>query len=223
MKEKSSRNSFRPVLKVQSTISTVLSQALTPVLSLLLLFTSTNSVAAEEVEIFVPFESYYRQVETANYDDYLKLPNVKVASPESFEQMRKHILNTYLAVEVRHTFVLTQTGHTDCINMHTQPSLRQGSGFRPIASTPKVAIFDGDFSSNRGTPVPPMLSDQVMDKFGNIQACPSQFIPMARIELSDLVGYEMLSDFFNKFGETGKRHFPTPTNTDTDTKGEGKS
>ncbi|MBL4865961.1 MAG: hypothetical protein JKY67_06260 [Pseudomonadales bacterium] len=174
----------------------------------LFLFLGGRTTFAAEVEVFVPFDVFLKSVAAATYDEYSDLPSTKVSSKEAFERMRAHILETYYLVEVEHSFVLGETGHTDCVDMRTQPSLRRGDSFLKIAGAPEVAIFKEDYSTPRAEFVPPMLNAQTNDKFGNRLACPVDFIPMLRVELEELVTYAGLRDFFNKFGKAGTNNFP---------------
>ena len=176
-------------------------------LTLFLLLVSLSSFAAED-DVFIPFDEFYKSVKEATFEDHIKLASTKVSSQEEFERMKKHILETYRLVDVKHSFILDGTGHTDCINMHTQPSLRRGDVFLKISTPPKAAIFKEDFSTPRAEFVAPMLNDQKMDQFGNRLACQNEFIPMARIELKDVVRFESLAAFFNKFGKAGENAFP---------------
>lgn len=186
----------------------VASLFLVPVLLAMSLLIGGRAASAATVEVFIPFEEFLKSVAAASYDDYVKRPSTKVSSKEEFARMRKHILETYYLVEVNHSFILGETGHTDCLDMLTQPSLRRGDTFLKIASAPRVATFDEDYSTARASYVPPMLNTQAADKFGNRLACPNSFIPMLRIELEETVGYPTLNDFFNKFGKAGERQFP---------------
>jgi hypothetical protein len=41
-----------------------------------------------------------------------------------------------------------------------------------------------------------------------VQYCEQGFIPMRRITLDELVRYETLADFFNKYGKAGQKGVP---------------
>jgi hypothetical protein len=53
-----------------------------------------------------------------------------------------------------------------------------------------------------------MLSQKRKDAFGNAQYCAPGYIPMRRVTLDDLVRYQTLDDFFNKYGRAGERGDP---------------
>ncbi len=64
--------------------------------------------------------------------------------------------------------------------------------------------------NRKGQQVAPMLNEKKKDRFGNKQYCEQGFIPMRRITLDDLVRYETLGDFFNKYGKAGEKGDPQP-------------
>ncbi len=175
---------------------------------LLAIMAATSSVADTE---FVPFSAFLEATEKAEFEQYAQLKYSHVANKENFLAMKSHIADTYYKVEVNHSFVFPDTGYVDCINLRTQPSLRRGDKFSAPAIPPKLQSFKEDESKNMAEPVPTMLNGDKVDDFGNLMACSQGFIPMARIELEDLVRYSSLADFFNKFGSQGATGAPEAT------------
>src|SRR3954452_1397388 len=160
--------------------------------------------------MFVPFQDFYRSVASARFEDYARKDGVKVTSADEFQRMKTHIVSTYEGVRVKNSFALGERDLIDCIDMRTQPALRKDGRFTELAKTPAPMIAKekrGD-ESRQGTQVAPMLSARKKDQFGNVQYCEQGFIPMRRITLDELVRYETLADFFNKYGKAGQKGVP---------------
>jgi hypothetical protein len=117
----------------------------------------------------------------------------------------------YKGVKVKNSFVLG-SDHIDCVDINTQPGLKQAGKRLTLEKPPppKIAREEKD-SAPRSESVGPMLSSKKKDAYGNIQFCQPGFIPMRRITLDDLVRYETLADFFNKYGKAGEKGDPEPT------------
>lgn len=166
---------------------------------------------AADMQKFIPFEEFSKNTGTARYEDYAKKTEVKVKNQAEFETMKKHIVSMYEGVKVKNSFILGEADHVDCVAAETQPGLRQGDKRRTLAKAPppKIAREKSDKDGTRdGQLVEPMLSAQKKDGYGNVQFCETGFIPMRRITLDELVRYETLGDFFNKYGTAGEKGLP---------------
>ncbi|MCK9395359.1 MAG: hypothetical protein M0Q44_07195 [Methylobacter sp.] len=159
----------------------------------------------------VPFQNFYSGVGSARYDDYAKKEGVKVKDTAEFEKMKAHVVSTYEGVRIKNSFMLGDD-YIDCVDVNTQPSLRQNGKFIALAKppTPMIAREKPAGKSQQSQPVEPMLSKEKKDVHGNVQYCEEGFIPMRRITLDGLVRYETLSDFFNKYGSAGEKGLPLP-------------
>jgi len=158
----------------------------------------------------VPFQIFLKSTAEARFEDYAARAGTKVANAQEFQRMKAHVASTYEGVKVRNSFVLDERDVIDCVDMNTQPSLRQNGRFLPVEKPPAPIIQKenvGDQARN-GRGVAPMLSQKRKDAFGNAQYCAPGYIPMRRVTLDDLVHYQTLDDFFNKYGRAGERGDP---------------
>jgi len=170
-----------------------------------------SSALAQDRSV-IAFSQFYRSVANARFEDYAGKNGVRVANADEFARMKAHIVSTYEGVRARNSFVLGEREVIDCIDVRTQPALRKEGKFtapeKPPA--PLVAREKRGDEERKGQPVTPMLSAKTKDRFGNVQYCQQGFIPMRRITLDDLVRYETLADFFNKYGKAGEKGDPQP-------------
>jgi len=156
------------------------------------------------------FAQFYKSVGGARFEDFAKREGVKVSNAGEFGRMKAHVLSTYEGVKVRNSFAMGEREFIDCVDVRTQPGLRQGGKFVPPEKPPAAMIAQekpGD-EARKGRPVEPMLSATKKDAFGNAQYCSEGFIPMRRITLDELTRYETLGDFFNKYGKSGEKGLP---------------
>jgi hypothetical protein len=150
------------------------------------------------------------RVKDAKWDDVRRLAAFKVKDAASFEEMRQHILTTYLGIQVKHSYVLDRQTY-DCIGIEQQPSLRlrgsKAASPPPSAASPAVSregvTQDGATSRGGAAAELPAQSQQLQpgkgaDSFGNIAACDEGQIPMRRITLQDLARFRTLRDYFAK-------------------------
>lgn len=166
---------------------------------------------AAESQRFVPFEAFIKSTEQANYEEYAKKEGVKVKNAAEFERMKAHVTSLYKGVKVKNSFILGERDYIDCVDARTQPALRQQGKSLPLAKPPepKIAKEKGtEDTSRKSQPVEPMLSAQKKDAHGNVQFCQEGFIPMRRVTLDELVRYETLGDFLNKYGKAGEKGLP---------------
>lgn len=184
-------------------------QVLIGSLSSLLLFVS-HANAADSMK-YVSFDAFTKSTEQASYQGYATKEGVKVKSAAEFEKMKAHVISLYKGVKVKNSFMLGERDHVDCVDAHTQPGLRKDGKYLSLAKppAPKVAKEKGtDDTNQKSESVGPMLSAQKKDADGNVQFCQEGFIPMRRVTLDDLVRYETLGDFLNKYGKAGEKGLP---------------
>jgi hypothetical protein len=168
---------------------------------------------AADISKFISFDEALKINATAQYENYAKQVGVRVKGLTEFDQMRAHVMSLYEGVKVRNSFVFAED-HIDCVAVETQPGLRISGSTnlrRTLAKAPppRLARETADEDIDRlAQPVTPMLSVQKMDAHGNAQFCSDGFIPMRRVAIDELVGYETLGDFFNKYGKVGERGLP---------------
>ena len=165
---------------------------------------------AQVPQMMVSFQDFYKNAGNARFEDYANKAGVKVRSPEEFQKMKAHVISMYEGVKVKHSFVLGERDFIDCVDMRTQPGLRKAGKFvapeKPPA--PMVAKEKKGDEARKGQQVAPMLSAQKKDRFGNAQYCEKGFVPMRRVTLDEMVRYETLGDFFNKYGKAGEKGLP---------------
>lgn len=175
----------------------------------LLLVASFNAYAAGVSPEQLSFQTFYSSVGNTRYEDYAKKEGVKVANVAEFEKMKAHAISTYEGVRVKNSFVMDHD-YIDCVDVNTQPSLRQNGKFLSPEKPPEPMISKENRSDlpHQGQPIEPMLSKEKKDAYGNVQYCDEGFIPMRRITLDRLVRYKTLSDFLNKYGNAGEKGLP---------------
>jgi hypothetical protein len=181
------------------------------ILFLLFLFTCLGSGSVYAVvKTFVPYDKFFSEMKRAQYKDYAEREGTKVKSAAEFEKMKAHVLSMYEGVKVKNSFVLGENDYVDCVDIYTQPGLRQGGKRQELAKPPaaKIAEEKEEDHERTGQAVEPMLGRQKRDAFGNVQFCEEGFIPMRRVTLDELVRYETLADFFNKYGKAGEKGDP---------------
>lgn len=166
---------------------------------------SSNYIYTNE---FVTFDRFILNTERATFDDFSKKDITKVSNNREFKKMQKHILTLYEGVKVNNSFVMDSGVHVDCIDIQTQPGLRQNGELRKLATPPPPLKIDIKEDDQKAKFIEPMLSKDKKDHYGNVMYCPEGYIPMRRIMLEELTRYKTLNDFFNKYGKTGKTGSP---------------
>lgn len=162
-----------------------------------------------EPKEFIQFEQFFVNVQKATLDDYSKIALTKVSSEKEFSKMRRHILSLYEGVVVNNSFVMNLVGHVDCIDINTQPGLKQNGQKLTIETPPPPMIVkDEDEEQQKAQFIEPMLNNEKKDRFGNLMYCEKGFIPMRRITLDELTRFKTLEDFLNKYGKAGETGAP---------------
>jgi len=157
---------------------------------------------------FIPYEQFIADTKIAKFEDFAKRVDSKVLNNAEFLKMKRHILSMYESVIVKNSFVIGNNGHVDCIDVNTQPSLRQGGKKLTIRKPPPPLIIEDNDRTPKAKYVQSMLSREKKDRFGNVMFCEGGFVPMRRITLDELIRFKTLDDFFNKFGKAGKSGIP---------------
>ncbi len=157
---------------------------------------------------FVPLATYLEQVKSAQFADFKSLPDAKVLDETEFEKMKAHVLKMYDGVTVHHSFMDDDSRYVDCIPLEQQPSLRL-LGISPDqvdtqAPEPNQSeATDASVSATDEFDANVRLRAKRFDAFDNEKYCPTGFIPMQRIELTDMIRFETLDNFFSKDGLGG--------------------
>lgn len=161
-------------------------------------------IAQLEIKKFVPFEQFILNTQKAEYKNYTELPGSKVLNEEEFLRMKDYILKKYKGVNVKNSFVMDSVMFVDCIDINTQPGLRQDDGkYLSIAESPPVIDVNDYSDTTDAIHVKPMLDREKKDAFGNVMFCEEGFIPMRRTTLGEVTRYKTLDDFLSKAGKTG--------------------
>jgi len=147
---------------------------------------------------FVIFSRFIDGTASAQHDEYLRRSEAKVAGPEEFNVMRRHILNLYEGVEVVHSFAEDTGQIFDCIPIEQQPSLKGASIRLPDPPEPPPSPDAASMIREEGC-TESQLRDDRTDKFGHVMSCPKGTIAMRRITLEEVTRYRTLQDFLRKF------------------------
>lgn len=194
-------------LKIKNTSRSIAAIGIIP-LSFALFSQPAIQESQKEPRAFVPHEQFISNTQKATYADYAKRPGAKVANEKEFLRMKAHVLSMYEGVVVKNSFVMEMNGYVDCIDATTQPSLRRAGKQLTIQTPPKAVAVEERPEERKGEGVPPMLSREKKDRFGNVMFCESGFIPLRRVTLEELTRFATLDDFFNKFGKAGTSGLP---------------
>lgn len=194
-------------LHIKDTSRSIAAIAIIP-LSFALFSLTANQERQTEPRAFMSHERFIASTQKATYADYAKRPDAKVANEKEFLRMKNHVLSMYEGVIVKNSFVMDRNGFVDCIDATTQPSLRRAGKQLTIQAPPKAVAVEERPQERKGEGVPPMLSREKKDRFGNVMFCESGFIPLRRITLEELTRFATLDDFFNKFGKAGASGLP---------------
>jgi neprosin-like protein len=149
---------------------------------------------------FVPFDEFVQSVKAADGNVFIARPAAKVKASTSFEEMRQHIANLYQGVQVSHSYVLgSQT--FDCVPVDQQPTVRI-LGLSKIAVAPPTSAIAEPPGNGDHSGIPSTLSQlpagKTEDDFGNALGCEAGTIPMSRVTLEQLSGFQTLHQFFQK-------------------------
>jgi hypothetical protein len=156
---------------------------------------------------FIPFEDFLKQVRSAEYEHY---KDTKVDGRAAFEDMKAHILGTYIDVGPVTSFVLGRE-YGDCIAIDKQPTVRK---LRIPPSEIAQPPHNSTFGETRSVWVPGTafkhaespLKLGLHDRFGHAISCPPHAFPIARLTLEKLTRFRTLADFLAKLPRWVGRH-----------------
>lgn len=154
---------------------------------------------------FPTFSQFIESINSAQYAEYSRRPEAKVADDSQFTAMRQYISDRYEGVEVTHSFVDENGQVFDCIPVEQQPSLK-GTSARPADPPDAPASPPALGSPSQGLRIEPQLRSDRMDKFGHAMSCPPGTIAIRRITLDELTKKENFQDFFRKVPVGEGRH-----------------
>ncbi len=182
----------------------VIREEIITILLLLLTIWTTPLFAQAASEHFISFEEFVSTTEAASIADFLDRPGTEATDPAAFDEMRRHVLDLYIGVEVNHSFLL-DSDYIDCVPIEQQPSARDLEVITPSSLHERSVISNSLDAS--GLPVDredqPRTGWQVqphggVDQFGNLQGCQQNTIPMRRLTLDELTRFRTLPDFFQR-------------------------
>lgn len=174
-----------------------------PVLSQCNLSKTPGQQAPKGPTKFISYAQFVADTQKAKFEDYARRPGGKVLNEKEFQKMQKHIASLYEGVVVKNSFIMENNGHVDCIDIKSQPGLRQGGKRLTVQKPPKAIVVQEEGEDQKEQPVQPMLAKEKKDPFGNVMFCENNFIPMRRVTLDELTRFRTLEDFFNKYGKAG--------------------
>ncbi len=170
---------------------------------------SSAVYSAGEIREFVAYGQFITATRSAQLNDFINQPGIQVSNAREFERMKNHIVAHYEGVEINNSFVRDDYTMVDCVAINTQPSLRRNDGsYAQIASPPGLLLQENEDREALRNGGDNMLSVGEQDAFGNEKYCRPGFIPLRRLRLEELLQFETLDAFFNKYGERGGSSFP---------------
>jgi neprosin-like protein len=153
------------------------------------------AVAQNVGDRFVPFNEFIQGVTAASPAQYVGALQSRVASVNDFEQMRQHVVSLYQGVSVRHSYVL-DANYFDCVPVLQQPGAR-ALGLQQIPSPP-ASIPGENATLSDGAELATQFEPGQKDKFGNSIPCERGTIPMMRVTLERMSGFQNLREFLQK-------------------------
>jgi Neprosin len=143
-------------------------------------------------------DHFIDSVASAKFADFAQRPTCKLRDPDLFAAMKEHVLDHYRGVEGQGSFVSDGGQVVDCIPVNQQPSARRLTSPIPKVTEPPELSDDlpPSFADTRS--VGPQLTPNGKDVYGNAMWCPEGCIPMARVTLDTLVGFETLDAFLRR-------------------------
>ncbi|MGB7257583.1 MAG: neprosin family prolyl endopeptidase, partial [Pseudolabrys sp.] len=153
------------------------------------------AVAQNVGDRFVPFNEFIQGVTAASPAQYVGALQSRVASVNDFEQMRQHVVSLYQGVSVRHSYVL-DANYFDCVPVLQQPGAR-ALGLQQTPSPPP-GISGDNAALTDGAELATQFEPGQKDKFGNSIPCERGTIPMMRVTLERMSGFQNLREFLQK-------------------------
>jgi hypothetical protein len=145
---------------------------------------------------FKDFRTFMQETRTTPAASYVGSPGTKVRDAAALEEMRQHILQMYANTSVVGSFVLDNQTF-DCVPVMQQPSVRLG-GITQLASPPPLAVAPGGPGAQSSTTAPQVSPGLNFDAHGNLIGCTSGHVPIRRLTLEEMSGFETLGNFFQK-------------------------
>lgn len=153
--------------------------------------------------------SFLESLGAAEHAEFAARAETRVAHEEAFSEMKSHILGLYEGVDAPHSFVDDSGAIFDCIPIEQQPALRGSKeklpappDLPPLESDsylpPDAAARSTGEEERADTTVGSPLAPGRKDWHGNVMHCPEGTIPMRRVTLETLTGFETLQDFKRK-------------------------
>ena len=143
---------------------------------------------------FTPFRTFMEQTQTARAADHVGQPGKHVRDDAAFEEMRQHILGMYTGMPVVSSYVHGDQTF-DCIPVMQQPSVRL-RGIGQIASPPPTpSAPQAGLPDTTRPQIPPGLN---FDAHGNLIGCASGNVPIRRVTIEEMTGFETVGHFFQK-------------------------
>ncbi len=177
--------------------------------ALIVAWLSMAAHGAGEIREYIAYGQFLENTQSAQLNEFLEEPGIQVSNVREFERMKNHIVQHYAGVEVSNSFVRDEQTMVDCVSIGTQPSLRQTDGsFAQVASPPQLLLQEDEDREALTSGGDNMLTRGEEDAYGNEKYCRQGFIPLRRLRLEEMVQFESLDAFFNKYGELNSRAFP---------------
>lgn len=158
-----------------------------------------------------PFEDFRKSLSSVKYTSLQESSSEVKPDNDSFDQMREFLLSRYDGVDVRHSFVEPGGEVVDCVPVEQQFALRDSSDV-PEPPDPPLELTGGDHDDpapGESRPIPPPLSPENHDDYGNQRWCPPGTVPVLRHTLERLAAdHSTLDDFLigPKAGDNVRRH-----------------
>lgn len=153
------------------------------------------------------FTDFVKATESAQADDYLGKPGVRVTDAAEFDRMKAYLVDRYRGVHVTHTFRGTENAYVDCWPILEQPSLKNMKGAERTIEREAPAILDIPARQQPGEHADEFKQRSVADLTlkrgakdanGNERFCHGETIPIQRITLEGLTKFRSLDAFFAK-------------------------
>ncbi|WP_037908266.1 hypothetical protein [Actinacidiphila yeochonensis] len=97
-----------------------------------------------------PFADFFGSLHTADFEEFRARPGAVVDDPDSFEEMRRYLVERYAGVESVYSFVESGGEVVDCVPAEQQSYLRRTG--RALSPPPEPLTGEPHSEGRRGPP-----------------------------------------------------------------------
>lgn len=144
---------------------------------------------------FLSFNEFVKSLKKRHVRRSLSVMSNRSASDSQIEIMREYLVQQYKKLDAKNSFMDEEGQIWDCIPVELQLPSKDAKKL----SIKSGIVYPGDPDEVAdGLPFDSILSKDKKDVYGNTMYCPEEYVPMRRITIEELAGYDNLESFFSK-------------------------